>query len=134
MHTGLLKRQEEKALREQLQKRHKELVTLISTKYVENGVEYFPDERLVKAIQDQQNAWSQFKDSECELIGTLSAGIYSPWQSTYAVQCEVNLTRQRLKRTKHAIRCVKKIPPENRWFAQNTCLYQLAPLAVPLEK
>lgn len=133
MHTGLLRRQAEDALRKQLQQRHEELVTLISTKHVVNGVEYLDDQRLVEAIQAQHKAWNQFKDSECALIGSLSTGA-STWQSARAVECEMNLTSQRLKRTQHAIRCVMKIPAEERRFNQQTCLYQLAPLAVPLEK
>ena len=108
-------------------------MTLISTKHVVNGAEYLEDQRLVEAIQAQHKAWNQFKDSECELIGSLSTGA-STWQSARAVECEMNLTSQRLKRTQHAIRCVKKIPAEERRFNRQTCLYQLAPLAVPLEK
>jgi uncharacterized protein YecT (DUF1311 family) len=133
MHTGLLRRKSEDKLRKQLQQRHEELVALISTKHVQNGTEYLDDQRLVETVQAQHKAWHQFKDSECELIGALSGGA-STWQSARAVECEMNLTTQRLKRTQHAIRCVKKIPPEDRQFNQQTCLYQLAPLAVPLEK
>ena len=133
MHTGLLRRQAEDKLRKQLQQRHEELVALISTKHVENGTEYLDDQRLVEAAQAQHKSWHQFKDSECELIGALSGGM-STWQSARAVECEMNLISQRLRRTQHAIRCVKKIAPEDRRFNQQTCLYQLAPLAVPLEK
>ena len=133
MHTGLLRRQAEEKLRTQLQKRHDELVAIISTKQIVNGTEYLEDQRLVEAVQAQQKAWQQFKDGECELIGSLSTGA-STWQSARAVECEMNLTRQRLKRMQHAIRCIQKIEPTERRFNQQTCLFQLAPLAVPLEK
>lgn len=133
MHTGLLRRQAEDMLRTQLQQRQEELVALISTKRVENGTEYLENQRLVDAVQAQHKAWHQFKGSECELIGALSGGM-STWQSARAVECEINLTSQRLKRTRHAIQCVKRIAPEIRQFDMQTCLYQLAPLAVPLEK
>lgn len=133
MHTGLLRRQAEDKLRKQLQQRHDELVALISTKQVVNGAEYLEDQRLVEAVQAQQKAWQQFKDSECELIGSLSSGA-STWQSARAVECEMNLTSQRLKRMQYAVRCIQRIAPEERRFNQQTCLYQLAPLAVPLGK
>ena len=134
MHTGLLRRQAEENLRKQLQQTHKELVKLISTKKIENGVEYLEDQRLVEAIQAQQKSWDQFKNSECELIGSLSPGAMSTWQSAKSVECEVNLTSQRLNRMRNALRCVKRIAPDDRRFNQQSCLYQLAPLAVPLEK
>jgi uncharacterized protein YecT (DUF1311 family) len=133
MHTGLLRREAEEKLRKQLQQSHRELVDLISTKKIVNGVEYLEDQRLVEAVQAQQKSWDQYKTSECELIGSLSTG-FSPWQSAKAVECEANLTSQRLKRMQHAIRCVKKIAPENRRDSQQSCLHQLAPLAVPLAK
>ncbi len=134
VHTSLLRRQTEDKLSRQLQQRHNEIIALISTKHVGiDGTEYLDDERLVSAVQSQQKAWNLFKSSECELIGALSAGA-SPWQSARAVECEMNLTSQRLKRLQHAIRCVKNIAPEDRSFIQQRCLYQLAPLAVPLEK
>jgi uncharacterized protein YecT (DUF1311 family) len=133
MHTALQRRQSENTLSEQLEHKHKELVALISTKEIVNDKEYLEDERLVRAVQAQHKAWQQFKDSECELVGALSGGA-STWQSARAIECEENLTSQRLKRTRHAIRCVKRIAPENRRFDQQTCLYQLAPLAVPLER
>jgi uncharacterized protein YecT (DUF1311 family) len=117
MHTGLLRRQIEDKLQKQLQQRHEEL----------------DDQRLVEAVQAQHKSWHEFKNHECDLIGALSGGM-STWQSARAVECEMNLTSQRLKRMQHAIRCVKRIAPEDRQFNQQACLYQLAPLAVPLEK
>jgi uncharacterized protein YecT (DUF1311 family) len=131
MHTGLLRRAAEERLRTDLQQAHKKLVALISTKASRNGVEYFDDQRLVEAIERQQKSWEQFKDAECELIGSLSTAA-STWQSAKSVECEVNLTSQRLKRMRHAVGCVRKIAPEQRKVEQLTCLYQLAPLAVPL--
>lgn len=133
MNTSLLMRESEEELRKQLEDSHKDLVELISTKEIMNGVEYLEDQRLVEAVQAQQKSWKQFKHSECELIGSLSVAA-STWQSARVVECEVNLTSQRLKRTRDAVRCVKKIAPQDRRYDQQSCLYQLAPLAVPLEK
>ena len=130
MRTGLLRRQIENELRKQLEQTHKELVSLISTKEIIDGVEYFEDQRLVEAVEAQQKSWDQFKNRECELIGALSPGPMSAWQTAKAVECEVNLSNQRLKRMVHAIGCVKRVAPVDR----KSCLYQLAPLAVPLEK
>ncbi len=133
MHTGLLRRAAEEKLRTELQQGHHELVALVSTKTIRNGVEYLDDQRLVEAIERQQKSWEQFKNAECELIGSLSTAA-STWQSAKSVECELNLTSQRLKRLRDAATCVRKIPLERRQFEQQTCLYQLAPLAVPLEK
>jgi uncharacterized protein YecT (DUF1311 family) len=133
MRTGLLRRAVETDLRSQLQQSFEELVTLLSTKKIENGIEYLEDQRLVEAFQAQHKMWNQFKDAECELIGSLSGGA-STWQSARAVQCESNLTDQRLTRMRHAIGCINRILPEKRRFSRQACLYQLAPLAVPLEK
>jgi uncharacterized protein YecT (DUF1311 family) len=133
MRTGLLRRAEEEKLGRQLQESYNELVELISTKEIVKGVEHLEDYRLVEAVKAQQKSWNQYKTIECELIGSLSTG-FSPFQSAKAVECEGNLTSQRLKRMQHAIRCVKRIPPTDRRFNQQGCLFQLAPMAVPLEK
>jgi uncharacterized protein YecT (DUF1311 family) len=132
MHTGLLRRAAEEALRTELQQRHNELMALVSTRTTEKGVEYLDDQRLVEAVAKQQESWEQFKAAECELIGSLSTAA-STWQSAKAVECEVNLASQRLNRLREAINCVKRIAPEKRRFEQQSCLYQLAPLAVPVE-
>ncbi len=51
MRTGLLRRAVETDLRSQLQQSFEELVTLLSTKKIENGIESLEDQRLVEAFQ-----------------------------------------------------------------------------------
>lgn len=133
MNIGLQRRALEENLRQQLQQRHGELVELISTKHKVGGVEYLEDQRLVEAVTAQQKAWNEYKKHECELIGTLSGGM-STWQSARVVECEVNLTSQRLRRMQDAVRCINKIAAELRLSERQRCLYQIAPLAVPLER
>lgn len=124
----------EEILNKRLAQNFKELINLISTKHVElNGDENLEDPRLVESMKAQQKAWEDYKVKECELIGALNNGA-SVWQSTKAVTCEVNLSNQRLKRVINANRCIKKITPEDRKSNQQSCLYQLAPLAVPNKK
>jgi uncharacterized protein YecT (DUF1311 family) len=89
------------------------------------------DERSLQALKSQRGAWRAYVDAECEMVGALSGGM-SPWQSTRAVRCQANLAEQRVRRTASAVRCVSNIPPASRPFDAQRCLYQLAPLAVPL--
>jgi len=133
MHVGLILRKKELIMTNKLQMKHKELIALISIKKEINGKEYLAEQRLVEAVKAQQTAWEDYKDKECELIGVLSGGT-STWQSTRSVTCELNLTAQRYKRLRDAVNCVKRIPLKNRQYDMQKCLYQIAPLAVPLEK
>lgn len=97
------------------------------------GVVVGGDDRfgLSASLRAQQKAWSTYMISECELVGMLvDAG--SPWQAVRAVRCEANLSEQRVVRVRAAIRCVQRLPEDQRRLEQGTCLYQLAPLAVPL--
>lgn len=102
-----------------LERKLKVLVDLVS-----------PDagERLEKALVSQEAAWLKYRDEECELVGSLT-GAGGSWPSTYAVQCESNLTDQRLRRVISATRCVARVPKDDRFNGMSNCLQQLAPLA-----
>ena len=91
-----------------------------------------PDDRVPQAVKAQQRAWRPYVEVECEMVGALSPA-FSPLQSAKAVQCEANLTEQRLRRVTAAIRCIERIPLARRGASQQECLYQLAPMAVPLK-
>jgi len=127
MHVGGLEAKRRDAAVATLAKLHRRLVTLIST--ATSSVP--PDDRLIMAVQAQQVAWNSYVLDECELIGSLT-GSGGSWPSTYSVRCHANLLELRIRRTNAAIRCVEKLPAATRQFEQNQCLYQLAPLAVPL--
>ena len=116
-----------------LKKTHVELLHLLTTKFTYEGVEHDDGDRLIKAVEAQQKSWESYRVNECELIGVLGGGA-SPWQSTRAIECEQNLATQRLRRLRAAVKCIKRIAPEERYSGQQQCLYQLAPLAVPLKK
>lgn len=125
MHRGLLLVKKQKTLETQLVKKHEELVNLVSSAAMPEKV--WIDERLLKALKTQQVAWVKYRSEECELIGSLTgAGGTQP--STYVTQCEVSHTELRLRRVRSAIKCIEKISEEKRWYEQNNCLQQLAPL------
>ncbi len=129
MHTGLSFNAQKMSMMDKLKKKHSELVELTSIK---EG-QYLVHPRLVKAVQEQQLAWEEYMTKECELIGSLNGGA-STWQSVAASRCENNLTMQRYKRTRDAVSCIKRIAPEDRWYYMQNCIYQTAPLAIPLER
>lgn len=83
---------------------------------------------MISSLTDQQKYWATYIAAECDLIGTLS-GAGGSWPSVYSNRCELNSNEERLKRINSAIKCVQKIPLENRWMDQTTCLQQLVPLA-----
>lgn len=86
--------------------------------------------RLFDALRAQQQAWLAYRSSECELIGALT-GALSAWQSAHAIKCEANHAEWRLRRTRHATRCIRRLQDAglDRIDHQiNSCLQQLAPL------
>lgn len=127
MHTGLLLVEKRNKIEKLLASKHDELTNLVSAGVSENGQVMAGFGRLINALKSQQAAWLKYRADECELIGSLS-GAGGTWPSTYANECEVNLTYQRIRRVRSALRCIEKIPKEKRLFEQNACLQQLAPL------
>jgi len=124
MHEGLLAAERQATVQKLLMRSHEDLVDLMSAAE-KDGTR--ADERLVAALRSQQAAWLKYQNEECELVGALT-GAGGSWPSTYASSCERNHTEQRLQRVRSALRCIGKIPRENRLFDQNRCLQQLAPL------
>lgn len=122
MHTGYLHLEKRDAFARLLERRQAELLAL-----VEQGS---GDARLVQALRAQHEAWLAYRTHECELIGALT-GAGGSWPSTYAVQCEANLTDRRYRRVHAALRCIRRIPADDRAFEQSRCLQQLAPLVNP---
>ena len=130
MHTGQREVRRREAALAALSWLDRRLVALVAGTEVP-GMPGSSDGRLVAALKAQQAAWQGYIKDECEVIGALT-GAGGSWPSTYAVRCEANLAELRVRRSRAAIRCVERIAPANRWYNQNACLYQLAPLAVPL--
>ncbi len=125
MHTGLLLVKERDKLDKQLADKHEELLKLLTA--APPGETSGTDPRLIAAIKSQEAAWLKYRTDECELVGTLT-GAGGSWPSTYAVKCEVKLTKQRLRTMQSAAQCIKKSRPEDRLSEQNECLSQLAPI------
>ena len=123
MHTGFNYVERRDHFAKLLEKKQAELLALVDKD------RKYPNERLSQAITAQHEAWLKYRVFECELIGSLS-GAGGSWPSTYAVQCEANLTDLRFRTVSSAIRCIGKLPAEGREFEQNRCLYQLSPLTI----
>ena len=84
----------------------------------------FQDRRSLEAVRSLEAMWLNYVTSECDLVGaaTLAA---SPWQSTYAVQCQVKLIEWRTKQIAEAAECVTR----NKSAEGVACLRSLALLA-----
>ena len=124
MQMGLLLNQKQEKVDKQMAAKHAELVSLVAASSSDSTP---VDERLIKALTSQQAAWLLYRHGECELIGSLT-GAGGRWPSTWAAQCVANHTEHRLRRIRSAIACIQKIPDGKRFFDQNRCLQQLAPL------
>jgi len=127
MHTGALEVKRRDAALTVLEGLHSKVVRLLRDVKSEGG----PDTRLIAAIEAHQAAWVRYISDECEVIGSLT-GASGSWPSTHAISCEANLAESRVRRTRAAIRCIERVRPDRRRFEANNCLYQLAPIAVPL--
>ena len=128
MRTRLLQAEKELQLDTTLQKKHAELVTLVSAATQQyRGMTYTTPRRLVAALKSQQAAWVKYRDEECELLGSLT-GAADQWQSAHANRCGINLTDLRLKSIQSAQACILRIPEADRLGKQSECLQQLAPL------
>jgi uncharacterized protein YecT (DUF1311 family) len=126
MYRGLMLNREIATTEKRLATTHQKLIDLVESanaSFEDSKV----DTRLLEALKTQQAAWLNYRDFECELIGSLT-GAGATWKSTYAGECVRNLTDQRLIRVRHAMRCIRRMPEEKRVFDQQSCLQQLAPL------
>lgn len=123
MRTGLELAASRDQSQKMLAKQQEKLIALVSSN------QKYPDERLIRALRDQHDAWLKYRSAECELVGSLS-GAGGSWPSTYAIRCEANLTDRRYHTVLHAIRCIDRIPTGQKWVEQSRCLYQLGPLTI----
>jgi len=127
MNTGLTLVASLEKKTSQLELKHTELITLLSASPNYKG-DKSPDFRVISALNELQVSWLKYRSAECELVGSLT-GAGGSWPSTYANECEVDLTEERLRRINAAIKCIEKIALNKRWMEQASCLQQLAPLA-----
>ncbi len=123
MHTGMGHAQRLEHAMQSLETKQAGLMAAV------RGDGSYSDRRLQLALESQHQAWMAYRSAECELVGALS-GAGGAWPSTYATQCEANLSERRLRTVTAAARCVRKLPAANRALDQNRCLYQLGPLAL----
>lgn len=123
MRTGLSQADELHSVESSLRKRHQALVDLIDASDDPNGI----DGRLINALKKQQSAWIQYRDHECELVGSIT-GAGGTWPSTYATMCKLDLTEERIRAVDSVMTCMTEIPPEKRKFERARCLNVLTPL------
>lgn len=122
MHTGLTIVHELEELTSTMNSMHEQLLTLIS-----NSSSYTSTRRIALALKTQQTSWEKYRGDECTLIGALT-GAGGSWPSTYANECELELTQDRSQRIEKALECVKKIPEDMRAFELAGCITDLTPL------
>ena len=85
------------------------------------------DQRVIKALEMQQEAWSNFKGAECELVGSLTmAG--GTWPSTYANKCEAVHTQKRIKVVTEAFECIQK--EKDKATGKYSCVHPLVALGL----
>ncbi|WP_431688973.1 hypothetical protein [Hahella sp. NBU794] len=73
-----------------VEKKQIELITLVKA----NSTHKIGGERLLKGLTSLHEAWKDYYQNECELIGALS-GAGGSWPSTYALRCEAILMHRR---------------------------------------
>jgi len=123
MHTGLLLVQELEKLDALLSIKNQELLAIVEA----GGLNFRADERLLDALKSQASSWLVYRTQECEFIGANSrAG--GTWPSTYANECEVRVTVQRLEQVGDVLECVRRILPKDRVDDEAGCLNALSAL------
>jgi hypothetical protein len=118
-------------LGKKLKREHSQLLSQIDSRRGIGSDKYSFDANFVGIFKSQQTGWDKYIQEECQVIGALSGGDYQ-WQQVRAATCVKNLIESRLKRIRHAMRCLKKPQAPNTFPEAEPCLYQLAPLAIPL--
>jgi uncharacterized protein YecT (DUF1311 family) len=121
MHTAYLMAERGDAATAQLEARHAELLAL-----VEAHRSPYMGTRVPAALQAGHAAWPAYRSAACELFGALT-GAGGTWPTTHALDCEAQLTEQRLADVTAALACIRALPVDEREFGQAGCLAPLAP-------
>lgn len=123
MHTGLLARQEHDEDMKTLTQQHKALLALIRKNA--SDISYMED-----AVNKMHRAWLRYYPEECWVVGAMpEAG--GSWPSAYATICEAEAMRERIGKVESVIKCIQKLPEEERMDGQNECVQPLLLVARP---
>lgn len=124
--SGCEAQQERKKYRKLQAEAYERLIQALSKKPVDPDALHM-DERVFSSFKSIQAAWEKYYPEACELSGALTMGA-SPWQSTYAVQCEAAQLKDRFEKLNRALICFEKFPENTRADAGAECL---SPFALP---
>lgn len=82
--------------------------------------------RLPVALQEAHVAWLAYRAPSCELFGA-ATGAGGMWPTVQALECENEVTEQRLRAVRDALACILALPVGERAAMQGECLFALAP-------
>lgn len=108
------------SLDRRLDRRHAALVPLVRGDTAAGD----EDVRITMAVDTLHATWRRLRDDDCELHGALTRAGGS-WPSVWAVDCAIAATRARITTVDAAIRCIEKLPADQRRFERFTCLERL---------
>jgi uncharacterized protein YecT (DUF1311 family) len=77
--------------------------------------------RLIAALKAQQAAWLQYRDTTCNLAGTLS-GAGGSAASTRTLQCKAEWAEAQRMRLWTALDCIGQVAPADRAAELDRCL------------
>ena len=124
MHTTYVMAERVDAATAQLEARHAELLELVEAhRSLHMGL------RVPSALEAEHAAWPAYRSAACELFGALT-GAGGTWPTTHALDCEAQLTEQRLSAVTAALACIRALPLDEREFGHAVCLAPLAPAGV----
>lgn len=110
-----------------LDRRHTALVRLVRGDTTARGEE---DGRITRAVDTLHATWRRLRGDDCELHGALTqAG--GTWPSVWATDCEVAATRARIATVDAVIRCITRMPADERRYRRFDCLSRLRVLPAP---
>jgi len=119
-HSGCEAQQERIKYRKLQTDAYERMVTALSKK-PKNPDALQMDDRIFTAFKSVQAAWEKYYPEACELSGALTMGA-SPWQSTYAVQCEAVQLQDRFEKLNRALICFEKFSEDTRAYEGAECL------------
>lgn len=83
-----------------------------------------PAQLLVMEFSAQQQAWNSYRKADCALTGAIT-GAGGGWPTAYALECEVDVSRRRLKTLESAIECIGKSTAKDGFFRTGECFSAL---------
>ena len=121
MHTAYLMSARRDAADIRLQAAHETLLAQVKSGHLDHM-----GTRLPSALQDAHLGWQAYRTPSCELFGA-ATGAGGLWPTVQALECEHEVTEQRLRAVQSALACIRELPADEREAMQGDCLFVLAP-------